>query len=143
MILYLDTSALVKLFVPEEHSESVRSAVAVAGIVATHVLAYVEACSAFSRLAEAREDKSVFRRLRRALDARWAEWEIVQVEEQLVRRAGEFCSRFHLRGYDSVHLAAAERVYSVSRAHAEFRLGVYDDHLRRAAKGLGLSILNE
>ena len=74
MILYLDTSALVKLFVPEE---------------------------------------------------------IVQIEELLVRWAGEFCARYRLRGYDGVHLAAAERVHGASRDHADFRFGVFDANLVR------------
>ena len=143
MILYLDTSALVKLFVPEAHSETVRAAVAAGSVVATQLLAHVEACSAFSRLAEARADKSLFRRLRRELDARWTEWEIVEVEEHLVRRAGEFCARYQLRGYDSVHLAAAERVHGASRGYADFRFGVFDANLARAARGLRLPLLLE
>ncbi len=142
MILYLDTSALVKLFVPEAHSDRVRSAVASASVVATQLLAHVEACSAFARLAEARTDKSLFQRLRRALDAHWMEWEIVQAEERLVRRAGEFCAQYRLRGYDSVHLAAAERVHGASRGHADFRFGVFDGNLARAAASLGLPLLD-
>jgi predicted nucleic acid-binding protein len=141
MILYLDTSALVKLFVPEAHSEPVRAAVAAGSVVATQLLAHMEACSAFVRLAEARGDKSLFQRLRRQLDAHWAEWEIVQIEELLVRRAGEFCARYRLRGYDSVHLAAAERVHGASRDHADFRFGVFDANLVRAARSLGLPLL--
>lgn len=140
MILYLDTSALVKLFVPEAHSEAVRDAVAEGGIITTQLLAYAEACSAFARLAEARSDASLFRRLRAALDAHWMDWEIVQVEEPLVRRAGELCARFRLRGYDSVHLAAAERVHGASGGH-EFSFGAFDASLLRAARSLGLGLL--
>lgn len=142
MILYLDTSALVKLFVPEAHSGTVRAAVTAGSVVATQLLAHVEACSAFARLAEVRGDKSLFQRLRRELDAHWAEWEIVQVDEMLVRRAGEFCARYRLRGYDSVHLAAAERVHGTSGDHADFRFGVFDGNLARAAKNLGLPLLD-
>lgn len=139
MILYLDTSALVKLFVPGAHSEAVRAAAA-GSVIATQLLAYAEACSAFARLAEARSDASLFRRLRAALDVRWMEWEIVQVEEPLVRRAGELCARYRLRAYDSVHLAAAERVRSAS-GHAGFRFGAFDQSLMRAAKSLDLQLI--
>lgn len=142
MILYLDTSALVKLFIPEAHSEAVRAAVAAGSSVATQLLSHVEACSAFARLAEIRSDKSLFQRLRRELDAHWGEWEIVQVDEPLVRRAGELCARYRLRAYDSVHLAAAERVHGASRDHADFRFGVFDGDLARAAKSLGLPLLD-
>jgi len=142
MILYLDTSALVKLFVPEVHSGAIRAAVAAGGAVATQLLAYTEACSAFARLAESRADKSLFRRLRRELEEHWTEWEIVQVDERLVRRAGEFCAQYRLRGYDSVHLAAAERVHEASRGYADFQFGVFDSNLARAARSLGLPVLD-
>ena len=49
MKLYLDTSALVKLYVEEEGSATVREAIARAETVATTVIAYVEACAAFAR----------------------------------------------------------------------------------------------
>jgi len=140
LILYLDTSALVKLFVHEAHSEEVRSAVKDSDLVVTHLLAYAEACSAFARLAEARSEDTWFRRLRDALDAHWSQWEIVQIEEHLVRRAGEFCGRYRLRGYDSVHLAAAEKIFSIS-SRADFRFGVFDAGLIRAARSLHLPLL--
>ncbi len=50
MILYLDTSALVKLYVQEAHSALVLQAVHRAEAVASHWLAYVETYAAFSRL---------------------------------------------------------------------------------------------
>lgn len=140
LLLYLDTSALVKLFVPETHSETIRAATK-DSVIATHLLAYTESRSAFARLAEARKDKSLFQRLRNKFDVHWAEWEIVQVEETLVRRAGEFCARYRLRGYDSIHLAAAEKIHQLGRGHADFRFGVFDIDLARAAKMLGLPLL--
>ena len=140
MILYLDTSALVKLFVPEAHSGAVRAAVSACDVVATQLLAYVEACSAFSRLAEARADPSLFQRLRSELDAHWSEWEVVKAEEPLIRRAGELCARYRLRGYDAVHLATAERIHAASGA-AKFRFGAFDANLMRAAAGLSLPLL--
>ncbi len=48
MILYLDTSALVKLYVSEEGSEIVRGAVESAGRVATSRIAYAEARAALA-----------------------------------------------------------------------------------------------
>ncbi|WP_347257902.1 PIN domain-containing protein [Methylocaldum sp.] len=54
MIVYLDTSALVKLFVKEVRSDRVRQAVSRARVVATHVIAYVETCAAFARAAQVR-----------------------------------------------------------------------------------------
>ncbi len=50
IILYLDTSALVKVYVEESYSDTVISAIAQADTVATHVISYVEAHAAFARL---------------------------------------------------------------------------------------------
>ncbi len=50
MILYLDTSSLVKLYLEEDGRQAVRSLVDRAAVVATSVIAYPEARSAFARL---------------------------------------------------------------------------------------------
>ncbi|MBA2712474.1 MAG: type II toxin-antitoxin system VapC family toxin [Rubrobacteraceae bacterium] len=49
MILYLDTSALVKLYAEEPGTEEVRSAVSEARVVAVSEIGYVEARSALAR----------------------------------------------------------------------------------------------
>ena len=141
MILYLDTSALVKLFVEESHSDSVRGAAAGSALIVTHLVAYAEACAAFARLAQHRADKTLFARLRRGLDRHWSEWEIVAVDETLVRRAGELAARYRLRGYDSVHLAAAEAVHGASRGRIDFRFAAFDAELVRAARLAGFALL--
>jgi uncharacterized protein with PIN domain len=68
MILYLDRSALVKLFVEEVQSEPVRKAVSASRLVTTHAIAYVGACAAFARVAQNRGDDTLFSALRRDLD---------------------------------------------------------------------------
>lgn len=141
MILYLDTSALVKLFVQEAHSAKVRSAVSRSSAVVTHLIAYVEACSAFARLAAERADTGIAGRLRRALDRHWPDWEAVTVNEPLIRRAADLAVRHRLRGYDSVHLAAAEAVHRVAGEPAAFRFAAFDTHLIRAATAEGLPSL--
>jgi uncharacterized protein len=49
LILYLDTSALVKLYVDEVGSNIVRQAVADSNHLTTSLLSYTETRSAFSR----------------------------------------------------------------------------------------------
>ena len=53
MTLYLDTSSLVKLYVAEAESESVRRLVDDADIVATAAIAYPEARAALALLLDA------------------------------------------------------------------------------------------
>ena len=49
MILYLDTSAIVKLYADETGSDQVWAAVAEAKLCATHLIAYAETRAAFAR----------------------------------------------------------------------------------------------
>ncbi len=142
MILYLDTSALVKLFVQEGNSDAIRRAVSESALVTTHAVAYVEACAAFARLAHEREDESLFRALRRNLDAQWAAWEITAVTESLLHRAADLAARHRLRGYDSVHLAAVESAFGFFRGHAPFFFAVFDTDLQGAAKRARLPLLD-
>ena len=141
MILYLDTSALVKLFVEEGHSKFIRQAVSEARLIATHAIAYVEACATFARVAHARGDDALFPALRRNLDIQWVAWEILNVAEPLVRRAADLAWQYRLRGYDSVHLAAAESAYEVFRNRVPFHFAVFDGRLSDAAKQLGIPLL--
>lgn len=141
MILYLDTSALVKLFVAEAHSDRVRQAISGARLIATHAIAYVEACATFARVAHARGDDALFPALRRNLDIQWAAWEILNVTEPLIRRAADLAGRYRLRGYDGVHLAAAESVFEGFRNHVPFHFAVFDGQLSDAAKQAGIPLL--
>lgn len=141
MILYLDTSALVKLFVVESHSDRVRQAISRAHLIATHAIAYVEACATFARVAHARGDDALFPALRRNLDIQWAAWEILNVTEPLIRRAADLAGHYRLRGYDSVHLATAESAFEVFRNHVPFHFAVFDGQLSDAAKQAGIPLL--
>ncbi|HZP93098.1 MAG TPA: type II toxin-antitoxin system VapC family toxin [Burkholderiales bacterium] len=141
MILYLDTSALVKLFVEEAYSGRVRRVVSEARLTATHAIAYVEACAAFARVAFDRRNEALFSALRRNLEVQWEAWEILAVTEPLIRRAADLTGRYRLRGYDSLHLAAAESAFEVFRGHTPFQFAVFDDQLRAAAKQAGIPMI--
>ena len=108
MKLYLDTSALVKLYVTEEGSNRVRSALEQADLVATASIAYVEARSAFVRrrseggLSAAECGKAV-----KSLDADWPHYFVLDVTERLIRHAARAVESHRLRAFDALHLAAA------------------------------------
>jgi predicted nucleic acid-binding protein len=114
LILYLDTSALVKLYAEEEGTATVERAVGEAEAVATSVVAYAEARAAFAR--KLRE--GVFSRENRddaveALDEDWGTFEKSEVTEDLVLEAGDLAEEHALRGFDAVHLASALLVNEV------------------------------
>lgn len=108
MILYLDTSALVKLYVVEEGREAVERAVEEAGRIATSAVAYAEARAALAR--KLREDvlsEEEHREAVEALDEDWRVIEALSVTENVARFAGDLAERHALRGFDAVHLASA------------------------------------
>jgi predicted nucleic acid-binding protein len=142
MILYLDTSALVKLFVEETHSDRVRGAVSTGQLTVTHAIAYVEACATFARAAHARGDDALFPALRGNLDIQWKTWEILDATEPLIRRAADLAGRYRLRGYDSLHLAAAESAFEAFRGQVPFHFAVFDGQLSSAAKQAGIPLLD-
>ena len=111
MIAYFDTSALVPLIVAEPGSARAVSLWSHADRVVTVRLLYPEARAA---LAQARRLRRLSpRQLRQAaveLDGRWRQLDVVEIDERLAFRAGEVAEAHGLRGYDAVHLAAAERV---------------------------------
>jgi len=143
VILYLDTTALAKLFVVEPGAESLGRAVAQAAAVATHLIAYAEMRATFSRAVRmGRVDGAALPALIIEFERRWASIEVLAVTEPLVRRAGDLAERHGLRGYDSVHLAAVLALRELVGSGAEVRFGVFDSKLREAALVHGLSLLS-
>ena len=107
MILYLDTSSLIKLYVDEIGSEEVRQQVERAEVIATSVVALPEARSALARLArEAVLTKEGLDTARRELQRDWSSFLKVRVLRRVYERAGELAEERALRGFDALHLAS-------------------------------------
>jgi predicted nucleic acid-binding protein len=107
VILYLDTSSLVKLYVHEPGSEDVGRLLEKAEIAATSVLAYPEARAALARRRrESSLTPTAHRRARAALDADWPRILALDVAEPLAKSAGDLAERHRLRGFDALHLAS-------------------------------------
>jgi predicted nucleic acid-binding protein len=107
LILYLDTSSLVKLYVEEPGSADVERKVGQADFVTTSVVAYAEARAA---LARRRRERSLTPRQHRdakaALDDDWQRVLSLELTDRLCRAAGEIAERHRLRGFDAVHLGS-------------------------------------
>jgi uncharacterized protein len=143
LILYLETSALLKLYVAEPEAERVHKAVRSAAAISTHLIAYAEVRSAFSKaLRMNRINAEGLRRHQRELDADWENFMVLQVDERLVRRAGELIDHYSLRAYDSVHLAAAESLTG-GRDAARLTFLSFDIDLVRAAADLGMTVAQQ
>jgi len=139
LILFLDTSALVKLYIVEADSSAVHTSVAAAQTVAVCRIAWAEACAALARRArEVPADEDAIIAARQALARDWPHFFIVEVTQSVVERAGVFAETFALRAYDSVQLAAACEIVAVAPGQVAF--GCFDNRLNNAARILGLGI---
>ncbi len=139
MILFLDTSALVKLYIVEADSPAVHASVARAETVAVCRIAWAEACAALARRArEVPADEAAIIAARQALARDWPHFFIVEVTQPVAERAGEFAETFALRGYDSVQLAAACEILSATPGEVAF--SCFDNRPNKAARVLGLDV---
>jgi predicted nucleic acid-binding protein len=108
LIIYLDTSALLKRYINEVGAEEIRQLLEEADEIATGVITRVETASAVARLVISHsitdEDGE------RVWDEFSEDWEIItrlRVTPQLVERAACLARQYCLRTYDAVHLASA------------------------------------
>ena len=139
MILYVDTSALVKLYVREAGSVAVRREAQVAEAVATSVVAYAEARAAFARLARERPVSSRLHRKRvTQLDRDWEHYVVVELTPGVARRSGELAELRALRGFDAIHLASALWLHSAYSRGIDFM--AFDRRLAAAATAAGLRL---
>jgi uncharacterized protein len=106
--LYLDTSALVKLYLDEDGSGAVRQAVPRATFAATSTVAHAEAHAALARRRrEGTISSDAMQRHVAELNKDLTRFVTLDVTSPLARRAGELAEEHELRGFDAVHLATA------------------------------------
>lgn len=142
MILFCDTSALVKLYVREAGSDALLAEAGAASAVAVCRIAWAQAVAAMARRArDVPADAEALDAARQRLREHWSHYVVVEVTQALVERAGDYADTFALRGYDSVQLAAARTVQEAGRE--DLRFACYDARLRKAAKVLGMSVFAE
>ena len=136
MTLYLDTSSVVKLYVREVGSDSVRQAVSQARVVATSVIAYAEMRAALARIRrDGGANAAKLTLLKREFEEQWPAYLRVEVTHALCRVAGDLAEQYGLRGFDSIHLASFSDV-ARSAGIGETRFSIFDDRLNDAAEKL-------
>lgn len=140
MILFCDTSALLKLYIVEAGSDVLKLRVAEADAVAVCRIAWAEAHAALSRRArEVPDDAALIEHAKIALTTDWPRFVILEIDQTLVEQAGEYADMFALRGYDSIQLAAAFEAGHISQSPILF--ACFDSRLNKAAKVLGMLCL--
>jgi uncharacterized protein len=140
MILYLDTSALVGLFIKEDISQEVRRARKRAERVASSILAFPETLSAFSRKRRegeltAREHNAVSNAFR----TEWRQWVRIPLDRRLLPEIARILKHYPLTGADAVHMATALLIHRrLSTEEGDVLFACNDVQLRAAAESDGL-----
>lgn len=141
MILYLDTSALVKLYAEEEGREVVFEAVDSSEVIATSTVAYAEASAALARrLREGALDEEGHRRAVERLGREWRTYERLAVSNLVAYRAGEMARKHALRGFDAVHLASAARL---EERFEDLCFMAFDSRLLNAAREASVPVYGD
>ncbi|HEX7599247.1 MAG TPA: type II toxin-antitoxin system VapC family toxin [Polyangia bacterium] len=145
--LYLDTSALVKLFVNEDGSGQVRALAngrAAANILLVSRLGYTEASVSLARMVHfGRIPASDLPHQLGVLEKYWEESiQEVDLSEDVLQDARQLAQRFPLRTYDAIHLASAREAKRMLKDgfKGELRFLAYDAGVLQAARALGFAI---
>ena len=137
MILFLDTSSLVKLYIDEVGSGQAWHLVDASAEQWVSVVTYAEARAA---LARRRREGSLgvedYGRVIADLNRDWSKLNIVPVDQALVEAAGALAERHALHGFDAIQLACALRVRETDGV--EVTVSTHDERLARAARVEGL-----
>jgi predicted nucleic acid-binding protein len=140
VIAYFDTSALVKLFVAEIHSDLARAWAKSSVAVVVSQIAWTEYCAALAlKRRTSQLPEGDLRSAVQALRDKWPGYQRLDTDEALFVEAGELAMRHELRAYDSVHLASARRAFST--VGPGLRFCCFDRALNRAAMALGIATL--
>jgi len=133
MILYLDTSSLVKLYVEEDKSLDIEALVESAEFAATSIVAYAEARAAFARrFREKAFTPQEYNRIKKSFDKDWNSYLILSLTEDMIRLAGNLAEKHALRGFDSIHLSSALKLRRELSSPVTF--SCFDDNLQKASK---------
>lgn len=133
MILYLDTSSLVKLYVEESGTPETERLVDEALLVCTSVVAYAEARSALARLCrEGALTSEEHAQVKVDLDQDWPRYLAIEVTREIWQAAGDLAEKYALRGFDSLHLASFLHL-AQSDLGEPAQFSSFDDRLSRAA----------
>ena len=141
-IIYLDTSALLKLYIEEEYSDDVNALVTTAQGTGTSILTYTEMAAAMARAGRMRiisseSAKSAWNKFL----GDWPGFTRLKLSTALTERAATLAWDFGLRGYDAMHLAAA---LTWQDALGEpISLATFDRLLWSAGKKAGVAIWPE
>jgi predicted nucleic acid-binding protein len=137
LIVYWDTSALIKLYIREAGTPDVDQLLQGVDVSGTAVICQVEISAALAKLVRM---KSLRRKPAQLAWQRflrdWSTLTHIQLTQPLLTQASTLTWDHGLRGYDAIHLAAAFTWQSLLGETVTF--ATYDQHLWHTAQNLGM-----
>jgi predicted nucleic acid-binding protein len=136
-VLYLDTSALAKLYLVEPESSAVeRMLHANSPWIATSRVTYAETLSVLARCQRDRRiSPASYKVQKKVFLADWSTFHIVELTAAVLSHAARQIERHALGGFDAIHLCSALWI-------GQPLFACFDDRLRNAAVAAGLPLAN-
>jgi predicted nucleic acid-binding protein len=132
LTVYVDTSALLKVYIEEEGSALVRDQLDRATQLATSAITRVEVHTALARRRHGRDlPQAAYREVVRAFEADWERVLRLAVSDAVLGQATRLGAEHVLRAYDAIHLSSA--VLLRTQIGGEVLLASWDDDLDAAA----------
>lgn len=139
MIVYFDSSALVKRYLAEPDTEQVNGLLAQATLSGTSLITRAEVSAAIAKAARLNWlPREAATRAVRAFRLQWPSLVGIEVSEAVIIEADKLAWEYQLRGYDAVHLASA---WLWQEGLGEIvTVATFDQALWSAAKQAGLEV---
>jgi len=139
LIVYWDTSALIKLYVQEVGTADVDQLIKQADLSGTALICHVEIAATLAKLVRMKSLRQKIAHI--AFQDFLSDWPTLirtQINQPLLTQASTFAWAHGLRGYDAIHLASAYTWQSLLGETITF--ATYDRPLWGAAQTLGMAI---
>ena len=140
MILYCDTSALIRRYVEEDGTKAVDKLWDESSGIATSIVAFAETMAVLGRrrregVLSAKEHRETVEAFKRD----FISFILVPVTQSLNQSIEDILSRHSLRGFDAIHLASA--VIFTGLKNNRVRFACFDRNLNNAAIEEGLTVV--
>ena len=124
-LLYLDTSALIRIYTQEQGSLMVMTEKQQSGGVVCHDITFVEAVSALTgRYRRKLLSGRAYQTAITAFETDWPTFRHIATDDQLLHDAARLAQAHPLRAYDAVHLAAAQAIAPLGVQFMTFDVGL-------------------
>lgn len=139
MIIYFDTSALIKHYIQETDTDIVDEAWGSDSMAATSVVAYAETIATLSRKYRDKQLSELeYSNCLKQVNDDFSHFILVPIDNDLNKNIAQLVSKYPLKGFDAIHLASALILTQLSIPGVKFLC--FDKQLSFAAQQEGLAV---